>query len=168
MSRSDSAPSLRRRDRPRRRRSLLRVFLPVVLILAWLTGAALGGPLFGKVEEVSSNDQTSYLPESADATEVQALLGEFNDSEAIPAIAVFVGESELTDAELDTIADAVADAPSLDGVSDDVSPALPSEDGLAVQAFVPILSEADLSDVTAELGAQLREAAPEGVEVFIT
>ena len=63
----------------------------------WLVGAGLGGPLFGKVDEVSSNDQTSYLPESADATQVQKLLGEFNDSDAIPAIAVFVSDGELSE-----------------------------------------------------------------------
>ena len=73
----------------------LRILLPAVLILVWLTAAGVGGPYFGKVSEVSSNDQTSYLPESADATQVQALLGEFNDSDAIPAIVVFVGEEEL-------------------------------------------------------------------------
>ncbi|MGO1440563.1 MAG: MMPL family transporter, partial [Brevibacterium yomogidense] len=64
----------------------LRVFLPALLILLWLTGAAVGGPYFGKVSEVSSNDQTSYLPESADATAVQELLGEFNDADTIPAV----------------------------------------------------------------------------------
>src|SRR5690606_21308719 len=75
---ADDSALLRRDLRPRRRvPTWLRVLLPAVLILAWLTAAGFGGPLFGKVGEVSSNDQTSYLPESADATQVQALLGEF-------------------------------------------------------------------------------------------
>lgn len=75
----------------------LRILLPAALILVWLAAAGIGGPYFGKVSEVSSNDQTSYLPESADATQVQALLRDFNDSDAIPAIVVFVGEAKLTD-----------------------------------------------------------------------
>ena len=151
-----------------RRRSWARVLIPVVLILAWLVGAGLGGPLFGKVDEVSSNDQTSYLPSSADATKVQALLGEFNDGDAIPAIAVFVGEDELTDAELETITDAVADAPSLEGISDEVSPAIASDDGMAAQAFIPIQSDAELADAAKALGAQLQADAPDGVKVYIT
>ena len=134
----------------------------------WLVGAGLGGPLFGKVDEVSSNDQTSYLPESADATQVQKLLGEFNDSDAIPAIAVFVSEDELSESDLQTISDAVAEAPSVEGVSEDVSPALTSEDGKAVQAFIPIEGDAELADAIDALGAQLREAAPGGVTVYIT
>src|SRR5690554_1504378 len=81
----------------------LRIFLPALLILVWLTAAGIGGPYFGKVSEVASNDQTSYLPESADATQVQALLSEFNDSDAIPAIVVFVSDDALTDDELSVL-----------------------------------------------------------------
>lgn len=51
------------RKSPRR---WVRILLPAILILAWLTGAAVGGPYFGKVDEVSSNDQTTFLPESAE------------------------------------------------------------------------------------------------------
>ncbi|MCS3844169.1 efflux RND transporter permease subunit [Microbacterium sp. AK031] len=151
-----------------RRHSWARVLIPVLLILAWLVGAGLGGPLFGKVDEVSSNDQTSYLPSSADATKVQALLGEFNDGDSIPAIAVFVGSDELSDAELETITDAVADAPALDGISDEVSPAIASDDGIAAQAFIPIQSDAELADTARALSAKLQTDAPDGVTVYIT
>lgn len=167
MSRPAPAPTPPTRERTRRH-SWLRVFLPVALILVWLAGASLGGPLFGKVDEVSSNDQTTYLPESADATTVQQLLGEFTDSDAIPAIAVFTSEEELTPSELETISDAVADAPDVEGVADDVSPAIPSEDGRAVQAFIPIDGDAELSDATTALGDELRAAVPDGITVSIT
>lgn len=167
MSTPEHAPVPPTRERTRRH-SWARVLIPAALILVWLVGAGLGGPLFGKVDEVSSNDQTSYLPESADATQVQELLGEFNDSDAIPAIAVFVADEELSDADLQTISDAVADAPSVEGVSEDVSPALTSDDGQAVQAFIPIEGDAELADTIDALGAQLRDAAPAGVTVYIT
>ncbi|WDM42573.1 MMPL family transporter [Microbacterium luteolum] len=167
MSRPDHAPASPTRERSRHH-SWVRVFIPVALILVWLVGASLGGPLFGKVDEVSSNDQTTYLPESADATQVQKLLGEFNDSDSIPAIAVFTSEEELTPTELDAISDAVADAPSVEGIGDEVSPALPSDDGLAVQAFIPIQSDAELADATAALGEELRAAVPDGITVYIT
>lgn len=167
MSSPDHATTPPTRERARRH-SWARVFIPVALILVWLVGASLGGPLFGKIDEVSSNDQTTYLPESSDATQVQQLLGEFNDSDSIPAIAVFTSENELTEAELDAIADAVADAPTVEGVGDDVSPALPSEDGLAAQAFIPISGDAELADATAALGDELRAAVPDGITVYIT
>lgn len=167
MSRPDSSPTPPRRERTRNH-SWARVFIPVALILVWLVGASLGGPLFGKVDEVSSNEQTTYLPESAQATEVQELLGEFNDSDSIPAIAVFTSEDELTQTDLDAISDAVAGASSVEGVGEDVSPALPSDDGQAVQAFIPIDSDAELADTTAALGDELRDAVPDGITVYIT
>ncbi|GAT73983.1 MMPL family transporter [Microbacterium hydrocarbonoxydans] len=151
-----------------RRRSWARVLLPAALIVIWLAGASFGGPLFGKVDEVSSNDRTAYLPESADATQVQKELGEFSDDDAIPAVAVFVGDGELSAADLEAIADAVAGATEVEGVEDEVSPAIPSEDGVAVQAFIPISGDADLGDTVSALGAHLREAAPSGVTVQIT
>ena len=151
-----------------RRRSWARILIPAVLIIAWLAGASLGGPLFGKVSEVSSNDQTSYLPSSADATEVQQLLGEFNDSDAIPSIAVFVGESELTDDQLSAIDDAVAASVDIEGIADEVSPAIPSEDGKAIQAFIPISSDADLGDTVSALEDALQAASPPGISVYIT
>lgn len=170
MSRPDrsTTPSIPPTRERTRRHSWVRVFLPVALILVWLVGAGLGGPLFGKIDEVSSNDQTSYLPESADATQVQELLGEFRDSDTIPAIAVFVADGELSESDIQAITDAVADAPSVEGVSDDVSPALTSDDGRAVQAFIPIDGDAELADAVAALGDDLRAAAPDGVTVYIT
>lgn len=167
MSRREPTPTPSTRERSRRH-SWVRVFLPVALILVWLVGASLGGPLFGKVDEVSSNEQTTYLPESADATQVQKLLGEFNDSDSIPAIAVFTSDEKLTAAELDAISGAVADAPKVEGVGEDVSPALPSDDGRAVQAFIPIDSDAELADATSALGEELRAAVPDGITVYIT
>ncbi|MBO1030503.1 MMPL family transporter [Tessaracoccus sp. SD287] len=150
------------------RRRWLRVLLPAVLILMWLAGAAIGGPYFGRVGEVSSNEQANYLPSSADATKVQALLGEFNDSDAIPAIVVFTSETPLSEADLGAISAQVADLAQLQGVAEGVSPAIPSEDGLAVQAFVPISSDLELAEVVAELSQVLRDGAPDGVEVHVT
>lgn len=140
----------------------LRILFPTLLILVWFAGAGIGGPYFGKVSEVSSNDPTAYLPESADATQVRKLLTEFSDSDTIPAIVVFTSEHELTDPHLDSIAAQLEQLPGSEGVLDGVSPALPSDDGKAVQAFVPIDSNADVSDAVGALGDSLRSAAPPG------
>lgn len=146
----------------------LRILLPAALILTWLTVAGIGGPYFGKVDEVSSNDQTSYLPESADATRVQEMLGEFDDSEAIPALVVFVSDEQLSDEQLSSLAEVMTKVATIEGIGADVSPLIPSEDGLAAQAFVPILSSAEVGDTVAELSAELATTAPEGIETFVT
>lgn len=146
----------------------LRVLLAGVLIAFWLAGAAVGGPYFGKVSEVSSNDQTTYLPASADATQVQKLLGEFTGAEEIPAIVVFASDEVLTPAQLADISHDIARLSDLPGVGSDVSPGIPSEDGLAVQAFVPIPSGSGIADTVGAIGHTLRESAPAGVSVQVT
>ena len=161
----DRPPTRRHRTA---RRSVIRILIPASLIMVWLTAAGLGGPLFGKVDEVSSNDRTAYLPESADATQVQELLGDFSDSDAIPAIAVFVGDGALSEDDLAAISDAVESSSDVAGVADEVSPAIPSDDGEAAQAFIPIRSDADLGDAVEALAAHLRDGAPDGVTVYIT
>ncbi|SJN08017.1 hypothetical protein FM113_00465 [Leucobacter sp. 7(1)] len=151
------------------RRRWLRILLPAILILGWLTVSGIGGPYFGKVSEVSSNDQTTYLPTSADATQVQQRAGEFRDSEDIPAVVVMTSDTALTPDQLESLTRAVAELPdAVPGVSDELSPLIPSEDGLAAQAFVPLDSGEGLRDTVAAVGDELRAAAPDGVEVFVT
>ncbi|MFD7023803.1 MMPL family transporter [Promicromonospora sukumoe] len=146
----------------------LRVTLPAVLILVWLVGASVGGPYFGRIDEVSSNDRTAYLPETAEATEVQERLSGFTEGDAIPALVVFVSPDELTDDQLTTIGDGLTAVGDLDVVDGDVSPAIPSDDGLAAQAFVPLSGDADVGEATAELRETLTADLPEGVELYVT
>ena len=154
-----------------KRRTWLRILVPALLIVVWLAAGGTGGPYFGKISEVSSNDQTNYLPTSADATQVQKRLGDFSDSEAIPAVVVIASSSALSESDLSTLSDTAAALPStVSNVADEVSPVIPSEDGKAAQVFVPInASESDsISDITSEVGDALRAAAPEGAEVYVT
>ncbi|SHJ51473.1 putative drug exporter of the RND superfamily [Tessaracoccus bendigoensis DSM 12906] len=156
-------------SRPRHRRypRWPRVLLPAALILVWLAGAAFGGPVFGRIDEVSSNEQGNYLPSSADATQVQEMLGDFRQSDAIPAIVLFTSEQPLNESELAAISDVLAEVEDTPGVSEGISPAIASEDGLAAQAFVPIDSDAELGQVVADLEGKLHEL-PDGISAHVT
>lgn len=153
---------------PRKIARWVRILLPALLIIGWLAGAAVGGPYFGRVSEVSSNDQTTYLPESADATQVQTVLTEFRDSNEIPAIVVFAGTDKLTTEQIAAVSKDVKALTEIDGVSADISPAIPSEDGRALQAFVPIQGDSEIGDVVTKIGDALRSTAPDGVTVHVT
>ena len=146
----------------------LRAAIPAILILAWLGVASVGGPYFGKVDEVSSNDQTSYLPASADATRVQALLPDFAGSTAIPAVVLYVRDGGLSAADLAAITDSTASFADIDGVTGEVSPAIPSEDGKAAELFVPISSDAKVSDTVQALRQDVDRSAPAGVTSYVT
>ncbi len=154
--------------RHRRPRSWLRTAVPALLILVWFAGAAIGGPYFGRVDEVSSNEQANYLPTSSEATAVQDLRGEFSGSGSIPAIVVFTSEAKLTRNQISAVDTAVAELPKLVGVAGAASPAIPSTDGLALQVFVPIEAGSAVGDVVTTVAEQLRRTTPTGVDVHVT
>lgn len=166
--REQSARGESTRTRTRGGARWFRILIPALLILAWFAGAGLGGPLFGKIDEVSSNDSTAYLPDSADATAVQKVLGDFSGENAIPAIAIFTSDTTLTEAQLASITAALDKAPTVEGVTDNLSPAIPSEDGLAAQAFIPIDADSDIGEVVMTLSDQLKADVADGVTVAIT
>ena len=145
----------------------LRAGIPAVLILIWLAAASVGGPYFGRIDEVSSNDLTSYLPASAEATQVQNLLDEFRDTDAIPAIIVFDRNGGLTDADRQFADDIAESLQDFEGVADGVSPAIESDDGEAIEIVVPVASEQSRDTVEA-LRAYLVERTPDGLSRFVT
>ena len=156
-----------RRPVPRLPRAL-RILLPALLILGWLVAAGIGGPYFGRVDEVSSNDQAAYLPDSADATQVSERSAEFTGSSSIPAIVVITSEEELDEETIAGIGEAAEALAEVSSVNDDISPAIPSEDGLAVQVFVPIDSEADLGEAITEIEESLAADLPDGLTSYVT
>lgn len=146
----------------------LRIGIPVLLTLIWLAAGSIGGPYFGKVDEVSSNDRSTFLPESADATKVNERLADFLGEESIPAVIVVTGEGELTEDEIAQVQSVVDDIAALDAVAGDVSPPVPSDDGEAVQIFVPIDSSAEVGETVDEMRTLLSENLPEGLEGWVT
>jgi RND superfamily putative drug exporter len=146
----------------------LRIGIPIVLALVWLVGGAVGGPYFGKVGEVSTNDQSSFLPQSADATQVSERLADFTGGDTIPAVVVVAGESALTDDEIAALQTVSADIGALDGVSGDVSPPVISEDGQAAQIFVPVATDGEIREVVEQIAATLESELPDGLEGWVT
>ncbi len=146
---------------------LLRILIPALLVVIWFAVAGVGGPYFGRVDEVASNDQASFLPESADATQVSERFIDFVGDSQIPAIIIFDADSPLDQTTLATLADSVAGLADLEGV-DEVSPLIPSEDGLAAQSFVPLSTDAEIGDLVETARETLREDLPDGVRTHIT
>jgi RND superfamily putative drug exporter len=146
----------------------LRVLLPAVLIVVWLALAGIGGPFFGRVSEVSSNDQASYLPASADATQVADLQAKFSGGDSVPAIVVYQRSSGLTKSDLSSIADDATSIGDLPGVKGDVSPPVTSKDGKASEVFVPFADDSDLDAHVAGLRTHLKSSTPDGVNSYVT
>lgn len=149
-------------------RRLFRILVPGLLIIGWLVAGSVGGPYFGRVDEVSSNDATSYLPASAEATQVQKRLPAFLGSDTLPATAVFVADSgPLARADLAGLQRALSGLSDIPGVVG-TSGALPSKDGRAAEAFVAVASSADTQRVVTTVRDRLGSDAPSGLTVYVT
>jgi RND superfamily putative drug exporter len=145
----------------------LRWLVPVILVLTWLALAGVGGPTFGRLEEVSSNDQASFLPASAEATAAQDWQAKFRDSDEVPGVIVIESGEAFTPAQLGEVAGLKAELEGLQLGSAVIGP-IPSEDGKAVQFIAPIDSSAEVKEAVQELRDTVAEAAPEGMQTFVT
>ncbi|WIB77792.1 efflux RND transporter permease subunit [Curtobacterium sp. MCPF17_002] len=145
----------------------LRIVLPALVIVAWLAIASVGGPYFGKISEVSTNDQTSFLPASADATKVQERSSEFRQASGAPAIIVLSRDTGLTAADsaaADTLATQLGDRDDVQGVS----PVIPSEDGDAVEIVATLTQTAETGDAVEAIRADVDDALPSGLQGYVT
>ncbi|NUU31555.1 MMPL family transporter [Arthrobacter sp. C9C5] len=145
----------------------LRWLVPVVLVVAWLAIAGIGGPTFGRLSEVSSNDQASFLPAGAEATEAQDWQAKFRDSKEIPAVIVIESDTAFTLAQLGEAAALKGKLEELQVGSTVIGP-IPSEDAKAVQFVVPIASSDEVKTVIKELRDEVKSSAPEGMQTFVT
>lgn len=146
----------------------LRIGIPVLLVLIWLVGGSVGGPYFGKVDEVSTNDRSSFLPESADATQVNERLPDFLGDDSIPAVVVVTGDGDLTEEQLADVQTLADDIAGLEGVLEGTSPPILSEDGEAAQVFVPVDASGEVGEVVGEIRALVEEDLASPLEGWVT
>lgn len=136
----------------------LRIFVPSILIITWLTFAAIGGPYFGKISEVASNDQSTFLPASAESTKVNEELKKFQDESSIPAILVFTDNgATLDDETVKLINTATSKLETIKDVTGGVSPAIISEDNKAALVVVNAQSDVDYKALVPELKSTLEK-----------
>ncbi len=130
----------------------LRILLPTVLVIVWVAIAGLGGPTFGKISGVSTNDQAGFLPASAQSTEVQNLQAGFRTSKDVPAIVVIENTSgaKLTPADFAAFGKLSVSMAAVPGVAtpaagsaSSVIGPIPSADGTAVEYIVPLTASGE-------------------------
>lgn len=149
-------------------RRWVRPLIGLVLTVIWIGIAGLGGPYFGRIGEVSVNDQASYLPSSAESTQVQKRFADFFGDSTIPAVVVAERGGGLTAEDQAWLGAQFTRLPSqVSAISGGVSPAIPSADGKAAQIFVPLSTGADVRSAVAALRVSL-EGGPAGLAVYVT
>lgn len=163
---------------PARKRTSLRwvrIFLPAILLIVWFAAAAIGGPTFGKLSSVSSNDQASFLPASAESTEALNWQKKFTDSSSIPAVVVIESDTTIDRAALTGFGDLGKKLGAVNGVQvpqsgqeTSVIGPIPSQDGLAVEFIVPISSTDGVKTVIADLRSVVAAGVSAGMTGYVT
>ncbi|MEW2164692.1 MMPL family transporter [Streptomyces sp. NPDC007084] len=133
--------------------------IPVVLLVAWLGIGGTLGPYAGKLGEVATNDQAAFLPRSAESTRVVAEQRAFQQDETLPAIVVWTVDADgsVRGARQSAATRALASLGGAPGVVGRPSPALPSDDGKALEGVVQL--RPDLGDKLPDTLDRVRAAA---------
>jgi RND superfamily putative drug exporter len=139
-----------------------------LVTVVWVAIAGIGGPYFGRVGEVASDEQAAYLPSSAESTLVQKQLAAFFGDDTIPAVVVAERVGGLTADDLAWLGARSAElSGQVEAITGGVSPAIPSADGEAAQMFVGLSADEELRVSVAALRRAL-EGAPEGLAIYVT
>ncbi|MFE9879801.1 MMPL family transporter [Streptomyces sp. NPDC005784] len=133
--------------------------IPVVLLVAWLGIGGTLGPYAGRLGEVSTNDQSAFLPRSAESTKVVAQQRAFRQAGTLPAIVVWTmdGDGSTAAARQSAATGALTSLTGVPGVVGRASPALPSRDGKALGGVVQL--RPDLGKQLPDAVERLRTAA---------
>ncbi|MFB6517066.1 MMPL family transporter [Streptomyces sp. NPDC056401] len=143
-----------------------RWLIPAVLVVAWLLVGGGLGPYAGKLGEVATNDQTAFLPRSAESTRVVEAQKAFRQDESLPVIVVWTAKTPGAKLGPEQQEDATRALAGLSGTglppgsASAASAAVLSADGRALQGVVPL--EPDLGE---ELPRTLEEIAAAAAKV---
>jgi putative drug exporter of the RND superfamily len=153
LNRHDITPEQEAAERSRTggRTRLLRWLGVGLVLLIWFGVSGVGGPLVGRLSEVQKNDNASFLPKSAESTEVAALASKFTSTDTLPYFVVIERPGGLKPTDAAAVKKFISGIPSLpfevEGyalgpyLAAPPAAAIPSQDGKAL--LVPVLLDAN-------------------------
>ena len=123
--------------------------IAMLVVIAWFIITGVFGPLFGKLTSVQENNNSSFLPKGAEATQASEVIQTFSgkDSFNFPTLILF--EGDVTPKTIAAVNDHLAKVGdlTLDGTSAKISEYLapnqqitvfPSQDGKAILGNIPL------------------------------
>lgn len=125
----------------------------MLVVIIWFMIAGIFGPLFGKLTSVQENNNSSFLPKGAEATQAADVIATFSDRDSFnfPTLVLFEGKSTPATFEAINTHMLKVGNLTLDGttakIADYLSPGqsisvFPSQDGDAILANIPLDGQA--------------------------
>ncbi|HYJ26917.1 MAG TPA: MMPL family transporter, partial [Nocardioides sp.] len=164
------------------RRPRAAIWGALLVVLAWLVVAALGGAAQGKLSGVQSNDNSTFLPKSAESTLVSNAVATFIESDTLPYLVVVerADGAALSPQDLESVAAFAQAVPGLalpeigEGatlgdylVAGSPIVPIPSQDGKAVLVSVPLDAEKG-TEASGETSALVEGAEAMRAEIVST
>lgn len=123
--------------------------LAALLVLLWLVVGGVGGQSLGKLSSLQKNDSASFLPASAESTQVADQVARFSESTSLPLIVVAAAPQQLTAGQIAAVQQFAAGLPALDVEGRPLSDylltpqaiAIPSQDGKAAMVILPLAND---------------------------
>jgi RND superfamily putative drug exporter len=110
-----------------------------VVLGVWLLLALGLGSMSGKLTDAENNQVSSWLPSSAESTQVMSLTGQFHSTNLVPALVVYERKSGITPADLTKAQQDVAAFKKVARVSPQIAGPIPStKDRQAIETIVQI------------------------------
>jgi putative drug exporter of the RND superfamily len=142
-----------------------------IVVALWAVVLVFAFPLAGKLGDVEKNDNASWLPGDAEATQVADLQKQFQPDDIVPAILVYERAGGVTPADQEkAVADARAIA-AVPGVTGQVIGPVPAGDKAALQVVAPIKVDADGWDKIAGSVADIKAISgtgENGLGIYLT
>ncbi|GAA0264953.1 MMPL family transporter [Actinomadura nitritigenes] len=135
------------------------------VLAVWIVLLAALGPLAGRLADAEDNDAASWLPASAESTQVVKQQDAFQKDETMLAVIVYERPSGITAADR---AKAAADRPAFERLpgAEKAQGPFPSKDGRALETLVPIKSD-DVTDAV-DQARDLVKRGPPGLSAHVT
>ncbi|MGH8775191.1 MAG: MMPL family transporter [Jiangellaceae bacterium] len=142
-----------------------------ILVAFWVAVFAVALPLSAKLAGAQENDAASWLPGSAESTQVFKIQqAAFQTGDALPAIAVYERTDGTTDGDLARAAEHAQAIGGLDNVTGEVIGPVPSQDGQALQLIVPVDPGdggwVEIGETVGEM-AQITSETPDGLSAHV-
>jgi RND superfamily putative drug exporter len=144
----------------------------LLIIFLWFGASGVFGPLFGQLSTVQENDNSAFLPDSAESTQAAKVIEKFNQdqNQNLPTLVLYLGEVDESkiaalNAHLAKLGDTKivgTDVPMSKYLAQGEQLfAFPSQDGKALLVNLPFTSE-----VGTELLPNKKPALPEIIETL--
>ncbi|MEY5030422.1 MAG: hypothetical protein RLZZ334_369 [Actinomycetota bacterium] len=144
----------------------------LLVIFLWFGASGVFGPLFGKLSTVQENDNSAFLPDSAESTQAAKIIEKFNQdqNQSLPTLVLYVGE--VNGEKIAALNEHLSKLGSQKIIGTDVPIskyltegeqifAFPSEDGKALLVNLPFKSE-----IATDLLPNNKPALPEVIETL--